>query len=155
MGKTPGSAGHRASREARKRASAGSALQAKRVLENSLKKSHLSENTLKAYRKQLNAARQWLRDLTLDADAAEGPLPAGDPAGDAEDGAHEENGDCSGGGEYDPLKDPDARLAFEKPIRATPHFIAMYIAWAVFEKERSKSTAESAYSAFKWAFSEM
>ncbi|KAG8927220.1 hypothetical protein FRC01_007813 [Tulasnella sp. 417] len=154
MGKIPGSTAPKVTRKASKEASAGSAQRAQHILESSLKKSHLSENTLKSYRQQFNAAKQWLRDLQLDAGATEGLLLAGDQARDAGDNAQEENedGDTE---KYDPLQDPDVRLAFEKPIRATPYLIAMYIAWIVFEKERSKSTADSAYSAFKWAFSEM
>ncbi|KAG9037930.1 hypothetical protein FS837_001350 [Tulasnella sp. UAMH 9824] len=154
MGKAPGSAAPKVARKAVKEASAGSAQRAQHLLESSLKKSHLSENTLKSYKQQFNAAKQWLQDLRLDAGATEELLLAGGQAPDAGDNAQEENedGDTE---KYDPLKDPDVRLAFEKPIRATPYLIAMYIAWIVFEKERSKSTADSVYSAFKWAFSDM
>lgn len=157
MGKAPGSAAPKVTRKASKEASAGSAQRAQHILENSLKKSHLAENTLKSYKQQINTAQKWLWDLQLDADVTEGLLLAGVRAldSDAGDNAQEENEDGDTNEKYDPLKDPDVRLAFEKPIRATPYLIAMYIAWIVFEKKRSKSTAESVYSAFKWAFSEM
>lgn len=154
MGKAPGLAAPKVARKAVKGASAGSAQRAQHILESSLRKSHLSENTLKSYKQQFNAAKQWLQDLRLDADATEELLLAGDQALDAGDNAQEENEDGNTE-KYYPLQDPDVRLAFEKPIRATPYLIAMYIAWIVFEKERSKSTADSIYSAFKWAFSEM